>query len=432
MPIGFTKRRVLVDRVGLNCAVCHVGTVKVVPGMDPTRIYGAEPDYLSPQAKERVIILGMPAITVDLAEYVKFLIACGTDSRFTEHEVLAAIGKRTTLRPIERLVYKQAIPEVRKALEKKQKDFAFLYKNPRSGPGRIDTFNPYKYQYFGFPQDKSIGTADLPSLWNQRPREGMHLHWDGNNTSVFERNLSAAMGAGATPVSVDIPRILRVARWIGSPDPKQPLTVEEIEAARANPVPRQGELPIPKYPFPIDEPLAARGQAIYQQYCAACHDWRGAQVGQVVPIDKIGTDSARLDSYTVDFAFNQNTFGAGQWWRFHNFRKTNGYVSMPLDGLWARAPYLHNGSVPTLNDLLKKASDRLPKDKLYFWRGDDEYDPINVGFRSDRDRSADGRKLFRYDTTLGGNGNQGHEGRVYGTELSDGEKRALLEYLKKL
>lgn len=238
--------------------------------------------------------------------------------------------------------------------------------------------------------------------------------------------------AQAHTVSVDIPRILRVARWIGSPDPKQPLTVEEIEAARANPVPRQGELPIPKYPFPIDEPLAARGQAIYQQYCAACHDWRGAQVGQVVPIDKIGTDSARLDSYTVDFAFNQNTFGAGQWWRFHNFRKTNGYVSMPLDGLWARAPYLHNGSVPTLNDLLKKASDRLPKDKLYFWRGDDEYDPINVGFRSDRDRSADGRKLFRYDTTLGGNGNQGHEGRVYGTELSDGEKRALLEYLKKL
>jgi hypothetical protein len=428
LPIGFSKRRLLVDRVGLNCAVCHVGTVRVVPGMEPARIYGAEPDYLSPYAKERIVILGMPAITVDLAEYAKFLIACGTDSRFNAHDVLEAIGKRTTLGPLDRLVYKQAIPQVRQALRKKQKDLAFLYKNPPSGPGRIDTFNPYKYQFFGFPQDRSIGTSDLPSLWNQRPREGMHLHWDGNNTSVFERNLSAAMGAGATPVSVDIPRIMRVARWIGSPDPKNPPTIEEIEAARADPVPHKGELPIPRFPFPIDEPLTAQGSAIYQQYCAACHDWRGAKVGQVVPIGLINTDRSRLDSFTVEFAFNQNTFGAGQWWRFNHFRKTNGYVNMPLDGLWARAPYLHNGSVPTLHDLLNKAADR----PATFWRGDDEYDLVKVGFRSDRGRSADGRKLFRLDTSLGGNGKEGHEGRVYGTELSEAEKRALLEYLKKL
>lgn len=428
LPIGFTKRRVVVDRVGLNCAVCHVGTVKVTPGMDPTKIYGGEPDYLSPKAKDRVVILGMPAITVDLAGYLKFLLACGTDSRFTDQAVLNAISKKTTLWPIDRFAYKQAVPKVRESLQKKAREFTFLDRNPSSGPGRIDTFNPYKYQYFDFPQDNSIGTADFPSLWNQRPREGMHLHWDGNNTSVFERNLSAAMGAGATPVSVDIPRILRVANWIGSPDPHQPPTPAEMEEARASPTPRRGELPIPKYPFAIDESLAARGQPIYQQYCAACHDWRGAQVGQVVAIDKIGTDRHRLDSFTAEFAFNQNTFGTGQWWRFKNFRKTDGYVNMPLDGLWARAPYLHNGSVPTLHDLLNKSAERPAK----FRRGDDEYDPVKVGFRTDRQRADDGRALFPFDTTLKGNGNQGHEGRAYGTELSAGEKTALLEYLKKL
>jgi hypothetical protein len=428
LPIGFSKRRVVVDRVGLNCAVCHVGTVRVTPGMEPAKIYGHEPDYLAPATKERALVLGMPAHTVDLTRYVQFLLACGTDNRFTPEGVLAAIERRTSLGPIDRLVLRQAVPKVRDALEFRKKALAFVEKNPRAGPGRVDTFNPYKYQFFAFPQDDSIGTADFPSLWNQRPREGMQLHWDGNNTSVFERNLSAAMGAGATPVTVDIPRILRVANWIGSPDPHRGLTVEEIEQARLDPVPRAGELPIPKYPFPIDEGLAERGQALYRQYCADCHDWRGKAIGQVDPIDRIGTDPYRLNSFTAEFAFNQNTFGSGQWWRFRHFRKTNGYVNMPLDGIWARAPYLHNGSVPTLHDLLNKSADR-PKQ---FWRGDDEYDPAKVGFRSDRERSADGRALFQFDTALKGNGKQGHEGRPYGTDLPAAEKKALLEYLKKL
>jgi hypothetical protein len=96
---------------------------------------------------------------------------------------------------------------------------------------------------------------------------------------------------------------------------------------------------------------------------------------------------------------------------------------MPLDGLWARAPYLHNGSVPTLRDLLN-APEMRPQT---FYRGDDEYDSIQVGFRSDRSLSADGRPLFLFDTTLPGNGNGGH---TYGTDLDERAKVALLEYLK--
>lgn len=204
---------------------------------------------------------------------------------------------------------------------------------------------------------------------------------------------------------------------------------------RARPQPRAGELEISKYPFQINHHLAeGRGKLIFQQRCATCHGWNGQQVGKVVPIAEIRTDPYRLDSYTFELAVNQNTLGAGHWWRFRNFRKTAGYANMPLDGLWARAPYLHNGSVPTLRDLLKKSEDRPRR----FYRGDDAYDFQNVGFSSPIPtddlpqptmRLESGRILVLLDTRSPGNGNTGHE---YGTDLVDEDKAALLEYLKTL
>lgn len=424
LPIGFTKRKVIVDRIGLNCAVCHVATVRITPEMDPNRIYGREPGFTSAQ-RERAIVLGMPAVTVDLGAYLVFLQKCAEDPDFTEDRVMEAIDRRYSLSKLDRLLYRRAVPVVQSELRTQKRDFSFLYESPPSGPGRVDTFNPYKTHVFKFPSDHTVGTADFPSIWNQRPREGLPLHWDGNNSSVFERNISASIGAGANPVTLDLPRMIRVANWLGAPDPRKPLTPEEIEIARADPRPRAGELPIPRFPFPVDSTLASLGRGVYGNQCARCHDWAGEAIGRVVPIEKIGTDRHRLDSFTPELAANQNTIGAGQWWRFRHFRKTNGYVNMPLDGLWARAPYLHNGSVPTLEDLLKPESDR-PKG---FYRGDDEYDPKAVGFRSDRERSLDGRKLFWFDTSLKGNAQTGHP---YGTELGNREKEALLEYLKTL
>ncbi len=434
-PIGFSKRRDPVDLVGLNCAVCHTSTLRVTEGMDPGRIYNQPPDYVADrrgtdEAGNRVLILGMPANTVNLGAYFQFLFDCAVDGRFTINNIMAHIASKTDLGPIEEFLYRRAIPELRSALLERREKLHFIEEVPAFGPGRVDTFNPYKAVQFGFPVDRTIGTADFPSIWNQRPREGMHLHWDGNNTSVFERNISASIGAGATPVTLDMPRMLRVGDWIGSPDPHQPMDEAEVEKARAHPYPRSGELPIPRYPFEIDESLAARGEKIYHEKsleggytCATCHAWQGEQVGKVVPIEEIGTDPHRLNSFTVKLAHNQNTLGAGHWWRFHHFRKTDGYANMPLDGIWARAPYLHNGSVPTLRDLLERPENR----PTTFYRGDDRYDPEKVGFRSGQPVSADGRELFKFDTTLPGNGNGGH---LYGTGLSEADKEALVEYMK--
>jgi len=175
-PIGFSVRRVIIDRVGLNCALCHTGTVRQTPQSPP------------------LIILGMPANKLDLQSYARFLYACAADDRFTVDNVLQAIQQRTRLNLLERLIYREAVGRTREALIQQARLVSFMNTRPDWGPGRVDTFNPYKALQFNFPMqlDHSIGTVDLPVIWNQRPREGMQLHWDGNNTSVVERNKSAA------------------------------------------------------------------------------------------------------------------------------------------------------------------------------------------------------------------------------------------------
>jgi hypothetical protein len=101
-----------------------------------------------------------------------------------------------------------------------------------------------------------------------------------------------------------------------------------------------------------------------------------------------------------------------------------GYNPPFLDGVWLRGPYLHNGSVPSLRDLLTPPAER-PK---MFWRGYDLYDPHNGGFVT-QGREAE-RVGTLHDTSLRANGNGGHG--FFGTELSAPDKNALLEYLKTL
>ena len=382
-PIGMSVRRVIVDRVGLNCALCHTGTVRDAPGA------------------ARRVYLGMPANNFDLQSYARFLYGAAKDPRFTADNVLQAIERRTKLGPLDRLIYRMAVWQTREALVEQARRTSFMDSRPDWGPGRVDTFNPYKALQFNFPmeQDHTIGTVDLPVIWRQRPREGMQLHWDGNNTSVVERNKSAALGAGVTPATIDLGRLKRIEDWLW-------------------------DFPPPPYPYPVDEALAARGRPLYEQHCAACHSFGGALVGRVTPIHEIGTDRHRLDSYTYELLSNQNTLYAGYEWRFKSFRKTDGYANMPLDGVWLRAPFLHNGSVPTLRDLLEPPESR-PRQ---FYRGYDVFDPRRVGFVSDVAEER-GVRFFLHDTAAPGNSNAGH---VYGVSLSPEEKDAIVEFMKRL
>jgi hypothetical protein len=405
LPIGFSKRRYVIGLTGLNCSVCHTSTVRTAPQSQP------------------VLYLGTSANTMNLEAFFRFLFDCAADERFTPEHLMPLIERQSELGFVEKYALRTGvIPMIRGGLLAQRDRLAYMFSDdrPRAGPGRIDTFGPYKAIQYRFPMEQLperelMGTADYPPIWNQAMREGLALHWDGNNASVHERNFSAAFGAGATPSTVDIDGLNRVAAWIR-------------------------DLPPPAYPFPIDREVAAAGQRIYQQQCYSCHgardfgpgsrERRETQLGQVVSLATIQTDPYRVWSFTPELAVHQATLMAGTEHRLKGFHTTNGYVNAPLDGLWLRAPYLHNGSVPTLYDLLKPASERPHQ----FYRGYDVYDPINVGFVSNVPR--EGRKqyfLFQTHTPDGrpipGNSNQGHE---YGTRLSEQERRQLLEYLKTL
>jgi hypothetical protein len=100
------------------------------------------------------------------------------------------------------------------------------------------------------------------------------------------------------------------------------------------------------------------------------------------------------------------------------------YKARPLDGIWATAPYLHNGSVPNLWQLLLPAARR----DATFWVGSRDFDTAHVGFKTDQ---VPGASLFETDKP--GNSNAGHDGDAYGTtKMTDDERWQLLEYLKSL
>lgn len=395
LPVGVSKRNVQgIERVFLNCAVCHVGTVRDTP-----------------ESKPRIII-GMPANTVDLQGFERFLFACATSEKFTPERIGAEMKRiGVTDDIINRLIFRYiAIDLGRRRLLFLRDRFRFMDREPDAGPGRVDTFNPPKvllnFPMALVPEEEWVGNCDLPSIWNQGPRKGMALHWDGNNTSVEERNRSASFGTGAIPPTLDRASMKKMEAWLNDAKP-------------------------PAFPYPVDEALARRGAPIYAEYCARCHgrsgqDFAGEGVGKITPIEAIRTDRHRLDSYSAELCANQNLLYAGYpEERFSHFKKTFGYANQPLDGVWLRAPYLHNGSVPTLRDLLNPASQR-PKS---FYRGYDVYDPKNVGFVTSVSHEKT-KKYFAFDTTLPGNGNAGHDGAAYGTELPPAEKNALIEYLK--
>jgi mono/diheme cytochrome c family protein len=198
-------------------------------------------------------------------------------------------------------------------------------------------------------------------------------------------------------------------------------------------------LEAPAYPRAVDQTLAAEGAELFECHCAGCHGTYADDPATetydnlLIPLDVIGTDpvmagyAANQFSYLEEW-FEQSYFGTVT--ELATGEPFVGYVAPPLDGIWASAPYFHNGSVPSIELVLD--SNRRPA----HWVRDDfdssNYDwqalgwpwsPRNYG----QDDASIAERKYIYDTTKPGHRNTGH---VFGDDFSDSERAAVLEYLK--
>ncbi len=384
LPIGFPKKTVGFERVGNNCAVCHTASYRASADENPTYVIAA------------------PGHTTNVQAFFRFIVACAKDPRFTPDNVMREIALLYDLSLVDRLLYRFAIiPIVKQRLLERESQFAWMNRHgmPDWGRGRDDPMNLTKYFMLGRKEDGSYGPADMPSIWNlDKYRDGMTMNWDGASWDPRSVLVDSALGIVIKPQH-DFEEQMQ---WLESFLRKRPP---------------------PTYPFAVDEKLAAGGSKVFDDQCASCH--RSGRTGKPVPLAEIGTDRNRIESWNKQAAIDGNKVVAslGVTRRGLVEQDLVGYIAAHLDGIWLRGPYLHNGAVMNLRELLEPAASRT---KLFF-RGYDVYDQVNMGFVATGAEAE--RRGSRFDTAARGNGNAGHE---YGTALSAEHKRALIEYLKTL
>jgi mono/diheme cytochrome c family protein len=205
-----------------------------------------------------------------------------------------------------------------------------------------------------------------------------------------------------------------------------------------------GTVIAPVYRRSIDRALADSGKTVFQRACAGCHgtyaddptaDNRDTYPNLLIPLDMIGTDAAVANMGVVhapQFVDFYNGSFYGKITRSVPDDPFPGYMAPPLDGIWATAPYLHNGSVPTIELVLNS------KARPAVWKrvdlDDTHYDENALGWPweavpySQANAPAEEQK-FIYDTSYWSQTNTGH---TFGDALSDRERRSVLEYLKTL
>lgn len=447
LPIGFSRREVPhlggLRSLGINCASCHVAQVVPAGGGEPLRVLGVT-SHFDPEAFFGAVIAATFQ-TADLANMMAFLknylAACDPQAPGATRATLAAeLGRQSQViaaiiashRAEERTIPPETLLDLdaaaltldRRSLDQSRELAPIvraqlrLFHNmraalhvphqplppaqapPRSGPGRNNAFGTLSFALFGEPA--AYGPAKFGLCWNLKQRTW--VHWDGNTRSPIVRNLAASLGLGAPLVGkravLDYAGVERHTKLS-----------EEI-------------LP-PRYPWAIDAEMAERGRVVFEAACAVCHVHPQAEEdARLVALKEVGTDPTRAHIVTEQQAQLYNTLFAELELPGYQppaeppVRSTLKYVAVDLAGVWARSPYLHNGSVRTMRDLLMPAPKRAKK----FRRGTIAYDEANMGYVDDG--------AYVLDTAAPGNSNAGHE---YGTSgLSDEQKRELIEYLKSL
>ncbi|WP_223529461.1 di-heme-cytochrome C peroxidase [Pseudomonas sp. GL-R-19] len=357
------------------------------------------------------------------------------------------------------------------------------------GPGRTDAFGRIANASFGdaiSPDNYRVANApvDYPQLWDMWTFEW--VQWNGSAKQPMARNIGEALGVGATLNFFDKndQPLMGDARYPSSVRVRDLHLIEET-LRRLKP---------PAWPEDllgaIDKPLAARGRALFAENCAGCHvphttqgDGRYVQHLKMIPVEYIGTDPgaanniadhrfdltalqwkqaelekldvepkptepmdlskmsvakglAYVTAYVQDRAYQDANVGPAERAEMDGFglpigvRELRSYKARPLAGVWATAPFLHNGSVPSIYQLLSPQDERATT----FYKGTFEFDPQHLGYRTEAFNNA-----FLFDTQITGNHNSGHEFRagklgngVIGRGLQPQERWALLEYLKVL
>jgi mono/diheme cytochrome c family protein len=335
------------------------------------------------------------------------------------------------------------------------------------GYARLDAFGAIFNQVLG---------ADLGVEENYKPSNAPVSYpflWDTPQSDLVQWNGSAP-NAGAGPLARNVGEVLGVFGQVsvepdngleGYPSSTRSAALGRLEETL-------DDLWSPLWPAEvlpaIDAARASRGGEVFQQQCASCHatidrtDPKRRVTAVMTPVDEIGTDPTMADNFVsrtgrtgpleghkVMVVFGP-TFGeeatgfdllenvvvgtilghklADVEAILDEYIKVKraatfdprSYKARSLNGIWATAPYLHNGSVPNLWELLQPEEARVKQ----FYLGSREFDPVHVGFQT-----APFEGGFSFDATLPGNSNAGH---TYGTQLSDEEKWALVEYLKSL
>lgn len=335
------------------------------------------------------------------------------------------------------------------------------------GPGRVDAVASIATAVFadGFNNPRNLFPADAPQsyppLWDI-----WYFDWVQSNASAHQpmlRNVTEAMGTGPNHfVNADGTLKPEPERWRSSYRVKSLYEIENRLQSLAPP-------PWPeKLLGAIDTQRAQVGQKLFENRCAGCHGIKSIEGSKtptwhlpVVPLAKIGTDpllvyamSGRQYDASIlglkhtitaleglnlvaakvkEQAYADAGVTAEQAPRYDGFGRkaemnpdTCGYRPRPLMGIWATPPFLHNGSVPTVDDLL---SEQRP---ARFASGGNDYDPVRLGLAA-----QGGPGALDFDTRLRGNSNAGHwftddaarPGRI-GPALSAKDRAAIIEYLK--
>ena len=293
------------------------------------------------------------------------------------------------------------------------------------GFGRVDAFGTARNKLFPQHAQDLDAPVRFPFIWEIGILDW--FHWDGNTKSATERNVGEALGVGvivdpATGEStIRLDNILRL----------------EALAAKIQP---------PQWPVdvlgPIDDAKKAAGAKLFKQHCAKCHDILKADgkiKDMIVGIDKLKTDDLRVKNirrpvggegfFDAISPLLKKVIEAAETdpgdinmnhWRPSKQRGpvVLGYPNRQLRSVWASPPYLHNGSVPNIYELLLPPEQRSKKFRL----GSREYDREKLGY------VQDAAATFEFDTSLKGNSNVGHDYK--NAQFTKEQRFELIEYLK--